>query len=211
MQAAQELLKERTTVKPKKEKVEKEEEEVRKRTRSVWKIKKTRLRKIRGVEKEAEEERTVDVAPDLIRRKVKKPRARKVLGKTCAKQVVCKPEVCCADLEGETTLSTSLKNVPFFPLFFPYSTRVFSRIVLGKRKIALCKFILARRSDYIEWRKFVFQLERESDWNRNGLATKSEQGLINRRSFEAFVFPRLIEISEKAVTIPQKEKKSRRV
>ncbi|KAK1130138.1 hypothetical protein K0M31_019822 [Melipona bicolor] len=101
VQAAQELLQDRTIVKPKKEKVEEEKEEIR-RTRSIWKIRKTKVKMIRS--KEIEEARVVDVVPDSIRIKRRKPRARKVLRKICAKQVVCKPKICCADLEEKQRL-----------------------------------------------------------------------------------------------------------
>ena len=113
-------------MKPKKEE-EKEKEEI-KRTRSIWKIKKTKVKPTLW-EKEIEEERKkVDAAPDSIRIKSRKPRARKVLGKICAKQIVCKPEICCADLEGETALMRVKKkkkrkengtSVPFFSLVLP--------------------------------------------------------------------------------------------
>ncbi|XP_043519799.1 dynein intermediate chain 3, ciliary-like [Frieseomelitta varia] len=105
--AAQELLKDREIVKPKKEKVENEKEE-RKRTRSIWRIRKTRVRPT--LPKEMEEERKVDVAPDSIRIKSRKPRARKVLGKICAKQVVCKPKICCADLEEKRRIRRAKKK-----------------------------------------------------------------------------------------------------
>lgn len=82
------------------------------------------------VDKEEDEERAVTTleAPFVKPRKtLKKRRGEKILSKVCAIEV-CKPEICCADLEGKLPLPTTAQTS--FPrigkaiyFFFPFSMR----------------------------------------------------------------------------------------
>lgn len=110
VQAAQEILKERIVTKYMEMEVESEKEDVKKQ-RSIKRFK-SRIRTARSIPKigEKEEEKDiVDVDLDSIRIKDKKQRVKKILRNSCAKQV-CKPEICCADMEGKTVLITGMKN-----------------------------------------------------------------------------------------------------
>lgn len=110
VQAAQEILKERIVTKYMEMEVESEKEDVKKQ-RSI-KTFKSRMRTARSIPKigeKEEEEDIADVELDSIRIKDKKQRAKKILRNSCANQV-CKPEICCADMEGKTIQIRGVKN-----------------------------------------------------------------------------------------------------
>ncbi|XP_068983669.1 dynein intermediate chain 3, ciliary-like [Bombus flavifrons] len=111
VQAAQEILKERIVTKYMEMEVESEKEDVKKQ-RSIKRFK-SRIRTARSIPKigeKEEEEDIVDVDLDSIRIKDKKQRVKKILRNSCAKQV-CKPEICCADMEEKRRSKRRKKTV----------------------------------------------------------------------------------------------------
>ncbi|KOC61090.1 Dynein intermediate chain 3, ciliary [Habropoda laboriosa] len=99
VQAAQEWLIEREVTLPKPEETESDKEEVKKR-KSIRKIK-SRTRTIKSSLKsreDLEEKRSEDADLESIRTTGTRREAKKILKKSCAMKI-CRPKICCMDLE----------------------------------------------------------------------------------------------------------------
>ncbi|XP_026666893.1 dynein intermediate chain 3, ciliary-like [Ceratina calcarata] len=101
LEAAEAILKERTATKPVEEESEHEKDDAKKR-KSTKRIRtryrpptKAILKSRETIEEKAKDDDDVDSR----RRRDSRGRGKKILKKTCPPTVVCKPEICCLDLE----------------------------------------------------------------------------------------------------------------
>ncbi|CAK9811867.1 Dynein axonemal intermediate chain 2 [Anthophora quadrimaculata] len=139
--AAQELLKERVVTLPKEEEAEPEKEELKKR-RSMRKIK-SRTRTIKSSRKsreELEEERSEDLELESIKTTATKKEGKKILKKSCEMKV-CKPKICCMDLE-EKRRTKWLKKLKEEPVDVEKEPRL-------RRSTSLEDKLFRRITDYI--------------------------------------------------------------
>lgn len=104
-EAAQELLKQRTVMPPVQEEEKPEKTEPRTEGKSM-RSKKTQdrarrmRRRQRSESKTVEQEPILDIDPELMKKRYSKKRTTRILQKSCTD--VCKPEICCKDMEGKT-------------------------------------------------------------------------------------------------------------